>query len=174
MVTAPTVETASSAPKKGSEGPSSSSSSSSDKAGGAAVDDANDNNNVDDEEMETDPATGDANTTTGPAATQHASKKSKTGPSGESTTTATADSEGDQVAEAEMEEEEDGAVVGSGGTRQEDAGLTSQSFSVGGVVPEVGLTSRPKGRFASQVSDGQAGAGRLVVVVVVLLLTVSC
>ncbi|CAM9868147.1 unnamed protein product, partial [Ectocarpus sp. 13 AM-2016] len=155
-VTAPAAATASSAPKKGSEGHSSSSSKSG-EAGGAAAGDAKDSNNtenskVDDEETEADPPFGDA-ATTGPAATEHASKKSKTGPSGDSATTATADNEGDQVAEAEMEEEEDGAVVGGGGGRQEDPGLTlaSQRFPVGGIVPEVGLTSRPKGRFASQV-----------------------
>ncbi|CAN0101329.1 unnamed protein product [Ectocarpus sp. 12 AP-2014] len=160
-VTAPAAAAASSAPKKGSEGHSSSSSSSSgsksDKAGGAAAGDAKDNNNtensrVGDEETETDPPFGDA-ATTGPAATEHASKKSKTGPSGDGATTATADNEGDRVAEAEMEEEEDGAVVGGGGGRQKDTGLTltSQRFPVGGIVPEVGLTSRPKGRFASQL-----------------------
>lgn len=67
--------------------------------------------------------------------------------------------EGAQVAEAEREEEEeedgDGAAGGSGGQETGDGDSASPGFGVGGVVPDLWLTSKTKGRFASQVGGGE-------------------
>eukprot|EP00903_Cladosiphon_okamuranus_P011426 g10767.t1 len=59
--------------------------------------------------------------------------------------------EGVQVAEAEREEEEDGAASRSGGHEQGDGDIAAPGFGACGVVPDLWLTSKTKGRFASQV-----------------------
>eukprot|EP00752_Nemacystus_decipiens_P018659 g16728.t1 len=60
--------------------------------------------------------------------------------------------EGVQVAEAEREEEEDGAAGRTeGGQEQGDDDSVTPGFGAGGVVPDLWLTSKTKGRFACQL-----------------------
>lgn len=67
--------------------------------------------------------------------------------------------EGVQVAEAEREEDDglssNGGPANRDSQEQGDREDSPQGFTSGGVVPEVGLTSKTKGRFASQVSKRQ-------------------